>query len=116
MGTDPEEIMRIEKETTEAILKEHGASTDPAKILNLVNGIISDEFLVDNHKKELLEKLHEERFYGKYKNDLPGYIAEYSSIRKMMNTSSEPAMIDGLATANPFTVKGRSAYENMAFA
>lgn len=40
---------------------------------------------------------------------------EYKSIKSMMNTS-EPATMESLAGANPFTVEGRAILDDMAFA
>jgi hypothetical protein len=73
-----------------------------------MNGQVPDDQIIDTNKKELLNQLFEERFHGKYKNDIDGFVTEFNSIRSMMNTS-EPATMEGATGMNAFTVDGRAA-------
>ena len=61
---------------------------------------------MDQNKKQLIENLMIERYYGKYRDDIEGFIFQYNNIRGMPNTS-EPTVLEGIS-ASPLTIEGRA--------
>lgn len=56
-----------------------------------------------------------QRYFGRYRDDLAGFMKEYTAILKMPNTT-EPAMMPSVPNMNPFTIEGRNALEEVAYA
>lgn len=114
LNIDQDQIEKISKETQESILKHHNCSSNPKMVMDMVNGKVPTEMIIDINKKQLIEGLMHQRYFGKYRDDLAGFMKEYSSILNMPNTS-EPATMQAAPNMNPFTVEGRRGLDDLAF-
>lgn len=100
LNQDPQELKRIERENHEAMLGAFYPS-DPKELLeNFKNENIASEYL--NQKGyELAKGLMRQRFFGKYKNDLDGFMDQLKLVKKNHTGKGTPAMAEGVGNYDP---------------
>lgn len=95
---DPVEAQRISQENQEAILKEF-MPAEPREFAQKVGDMHSstnqkaDDYL-NTKGHELLQTLMDERYRGKYRDDLDGFVKELQYISKNYTGKGEPAVSD----------------------
>jgi hypothetical protein len=92
LSIDPKELERQQMETNEALVKEFGISSDPKEYLRNVHSVGDQNDFFDENRASRFRSLLHERTFGKYRQDLNGFLEELRTIKNSMNTG-EPAMV-----------------------
>lgn len=75
---------------------------------------IEEQDYIDADKFNQIEKLMKLRFYGQYKDDLPGFVDKLRLIKNAKN-HGPPAVVDVGSVANAFSPTADAAADNQAY-
>lgn len=115
MNTNPEEMKRIHLETSEALMKEFNISSDPKAFFEDLQKPGDAENYIDQNKADRFSTLLDERFSGKYKDDLDGFVEELRVIKNSMSVGEPSTLPNALQGVNPFTQEGVRTFEEIVF-
>lgn len=75
---------------------------------------VDEKDYIDADRYSQLENLIKLRFYGQYKDDLPGFIDKLRLIKNAKNYGP-PALVDSIGVSNVYSAAGNNAAANNAF-